>query len=193
MKPRSGNQVSSSEVKEFHPNIEFHANTLARSRYTFPILVLIVITGFDLLTKDVAVTFWKGTAGMPVIEQIISFDYEESSEGIFQLGKDLPPEVKRPLYVSAGIIGFVFICWLAFRLHVSTTGMYGLVFVTAGAAGNIGYRIVRGYLISFIHLRTGAYDWPIFNLADLYLDIGLALMLIDVIYIRWKARESQKI
>ena len=167
--------------KQIISHIEFHADTLSKSRYTMPTLTLIVSTGFDLLTKDYAFTFWRGSSGVTVIENFLRFDYEENREGLFHISSILPEAIRQPFYIGAGIIAFLFVCWFAYRLHISKAGMYGIMFIAAGATGNIGYRIFRGYLVSFIHFYHDEFHWTIFNLADVYIDVGLSLMIIDII------------
>jgi signal peptidase II len=42
----------------------------------------------------------------------------------------------------------------------------------AGAAGNVIDRLARGYVIDFIHLS----HWPIFNVADALIILGLVAL-----------------
>ena len=51
----------------------------------------------------------------------------------------------------------------------------GLVLLLAGTAGNLRDRIERGAVIDFLDLQLpGGIRWPAFNLADLYLALGVA-------------------
>jgi signal peptidase II len=49
--------------------------------------------------------------------------------------------------------------------------LVALVLVTAGAVGNYLDRIVRGYVVDFVHLK----HWPVFNVADVYITAGYAV------------------
>ena len=51
-------------------------------------------------------------------------------------------------------------------------------FILAGAIGNLFDRVFRGYVIDFIDLKF----WPVFNLADTFIIIGVVLFL----YYLWK-------
>ncbi|HEY0709649.1 MAG TPA: signal peptidase II [Polyangia bacterium] len=60
----------------------------------------------------------------------------------------------------------------------------GLVAILAGAAGNLRDRIMRGGVIDFIDIQPpGGVPWPAFNLADLYLAVGLVLCCLGL----WRA------
>lgn len=57
-----------------------------------------------------------------------------------------------------------------------------LITVTAvlagGAAGNLIDRILRGYVVDFIYFSL--IDFPVFNVADIYVCGGIALVLIVI-------------
>lgn len=50
--------------------------------------------------------------------------------------------------------------------------------VIGGALGNLIDRIIRGYVIDFISIKIGNYNFPIFNIADSLIVIGIFLLLI---------------
>jgi signal peptidase II len=53
----------------------------------------------------------------------------------------------------------------------------GLIFILSGAASNMIDRTVQGCVIDFIDLKF----WPVFNLADTYITIGIVIFLISKI------------
>ena len=50
-------------------------------------------------------------------------------------------------------------------------------FVLAGALGNLYDRIFYGYVIDFIEFHYKNFYWPIFNIADIAISIGIILLL----------------
>tara|TARA_B110000914_G_scaffold114067_1_gene99760 strand:+ start:574 stop:801 length:228 start_codon:yes stop_codon:yes gene_type:complete len=52
-----------------------------------------------------------------------------------------------------------------------------LSFILAGALGNLYDRIFLGYVIDFIEIHYGNFYWPIFNIADISISIGVILLL----------------
>ncbi len=50
-----------------------------------------------------------------------------------------------------------------------------LPLILAGAIGNVIDRIVRGCVVDFIHLHAGNHSFPIFNVADSLITIGVCL------------------
>ena len=63
----------------------------------------------------------------------------------------------------------------------------GLSLVMAGALGNLIDRVRLGYVIDFLHVHYGdAWHFPIFNMADVAINIGVALILIDAFLLESK-------
>ena len=50
-------------------------------------------------------------------------------------------------------------------------------FVIGGAIGNLYDRILYGYVIDFIEIHYDSFYWPIFNIADIAISIGIILLL----------------
>ena len=50
--------------------------------------------------------------------------------------------------------------------------------ILGGALGNLIDRIIRGYVIDFISIKIFKYNFPVFNLGDTFICIGVFLLLI---------------
>ena len=50
--------------------------------------------------------------------------------------------------------------------------------IIGGSLGNLIDRIVRGYVVDFISIKLGSYNFPIFNIADTLIVVGVFLLLI---------------
>lgn len=54
-----------------------------------------------------------------------------------------------------------------------------LTLVLAGALGNMIDRLLLGWVIDFIHFRSGSFDFPVFNLADTFVVVGGILLFLS--------------
>jgi signal peptidase II len=57
---------------------------------------------------------------------------------------------------------------------------WALAFVAGGAVGNLIDRIYYGVVTDFILWRYKTHEWPVFNVADIVLVVGVGLMFIDI-------------
>ncbi len=69
--------------------------------------------------------------------------------------------------------------WLT-RLKPSERWMaVTLSLILGGAIGNVFDRIAYGYVIDFIDVYYQTWHWPVFNIADCAISVGVLMMLID--------------
>ncbi len=78
--------------------------------------------------------------------------------------------------VALGIVGF-----MANWLHKADQKALaiGLGLVIGGAIGNVIDRIVHGAVKDFLDFYVGGWHWPAFNLADSFISVGVALIVLD--------------
>jgi signal peptidase II len=88
-------------------------------------------------------------------------------------------------FVLIGVILLVVMVTASFYLGRGSLVLnLALAFLTGGVLGNLVDRLHTGYVIDFLDFRV----WPVFNVADSFICIGMALL----IYILLFARESRK-
>jgi len=63
----------------------------------------------------------------------------------------------------------------------------GLALILGGAIGNITDRLLYEGVIDFISLHAGGYYWYIFNLADIWISLGVGLILFDAFFAHKKS------
>jgi len=54
-----------------------------------------------------------------------------------------------------------------------------LSLILGGAVGNIIDRVIYGYVIDFLDVYYQSYHWPVFNIADSAITLGVSLMLYE--------------
>lgn len=138
---------------------------------------LFVLVGCDHVTKYAAKSQLEGAPGRQVIRGVLNLQYVENTDVAFNLLRWVPETVRRPLLITTGGIAMLGLVALAVtsafgRARLRSMGGVALLLVTAGAVGNGLDRLVRGYVVDFVRLP----HWPVFNVADVYVTAGAALL-----------------
>lgn len=77
-------------------------------------------------------------------------------------------------------IGFSLFMVVLLRSHASQRLFcLALAFLIGGALGNVLDRIWHGYVVDMIDFHIGYWHFPVFNLADAALTLGVILLLLD--------------
>ena len=58
----------------------------------------------------------------------------------------------------------------------------GLSFILGGALGNLVDRIIHGKVTDFIDWYYHNHHWPAFNIADSFISVGVALLIIEGLF-----------
>jgi signal peptidase II len=130
-----------------------------------------------------------------VIDEHLRFRYAENPGAAFGLFRNFPPNVRGPLFHMVSLAAIVLIVWFFRKLSGKPDekwALWALPLILGGAIGNYIDRIARGFVIDFIeaHWKDRAY-WPTFNIADMAISIGVALLLFDSFVRREPKKTSQ--
>ena len=80
-------------------------------------------------------------------------------------------------FIALGFIVFYFFKDKAFIFRLA------LVFLMSGAVGNLIDRILYGKVVDFLDFYIFKYDFPVFNVADICVNIGTILLIIYLLFI----------
>ena len=94
------------------------------------------------------------------------------------------------LYNLLTLIIFIVIL-LVFYFLIKSTGFekYALIFIFSGALGNIYDRLIYKAVPDFLDFHVGNFHWFIFNVADIFITLGVFFMImIEIFYIKKKKK-----
>lgn len=81
------------------------------------------------------------------------------------------------------VIVLIALCYFYFKEAADNLLMQsGLILIFAGAIGNFIDRLFRGNVVDFIDTKIINYDFPIFNVADSCLTIGVFILLYELLF-----------
>lgn len=150
---------------------------------TVSVVLAIVVVGTDQLTKRWAVSSLSGRPPRHVL-WTLQWNLTHNSGMAFSTGQGIGPLI--------GIIAMVVVLWLAWSSRKLTGRLPAVAagLVAGGALGNLADRLFRGdqllhgSVIDFIDFQW----FPIFNVADMAIDVGGALFLLWTLLAQRKGR-----
>ncbi len=156
-------------------------------------LALLAIVTVPVLVLDQAIKFYVQAhmrlyQSIAVIPNWLDITYTRNPGAAFSLFVNLPGWFRTSfLFALSAVAIMVLLVLLARRAELNANSI-SLALILAGAAGNLIDRATHGEVIDFIDVHYYAYHYPIFNIADCAITIGVALILAVPLLVR---RESQ--
>ncbi|MBQ9534794.1 MAG: signal peptidase II [Clostridia bacterium] len=134
-----------------------------------------------IVILDQLVKYWARAhlmqGSMEVIEGVFRLRYTENTGAAFSILQG-----QRTLFLIITAVMVVGIVWLlcsgAFKGKI---GNLALAMVLGGAVGNFIDRLLRGYVVDMFDFCL--INFPVFNVADVFINVGGALLIIYLVFI----------
>lgn len=152
------------------------------------LLGLAGLLAVDQLTKLAASVFLKQGGPLAVIPGVFQFQYLENRGAAFGMLENM-----QWIFVLFALAITAAAFW--FYLRIPPKRRFGIlrvlcVTLSAGALGNMIDRLFHGYVIDFLYFVL--IDFPIFNVADIYVCVSTAALLISLLFY-YKEEDFQQI
>ena len=159
--------------------------------FTWYLLSLVVVI-IDQWTKWLAETKLTFHEPVPVIEPFLNWTLAYNYGAAFSFLADAGGWQKWFFSGLALLMSLFLIGYLIKAPRKATLLSLGLALVLGGAVGNLIDRLLHGHVIDFIHVHNAdVWHYPIFNIADMGISIGVAMIVIDMLFLE-KKREMPR-
>lgn len=152
---------------------------MGRMKMWIAALVAAAFIAIDQITKYLALIRLKPVGSITFIDGFMDFTFVENRGVAFGMFSGQKWFIL--LLTGAIVAVLVYYYW-----KLPKTREYGwvrgaMVLVLAGALGNMIDRIFRGYVVDFFEFTF--FDWPVFNVADIYVVVGVILLAILILFV----------
>lgn len=148
----------------------------------------VVLVLADQFTKMLADTYLKNRAGIPLIEGVFELAYVENRGAAFGMLQN-----QRIFFLVLTVVALVALVYLYSKIPAEKK-FYPLsvtvIFLIAGAVGNMIDRTLNGYVIDFLYFKL--IDFPVFNVADIYVTVS-CFVLIFLLLLFYKEEDLDRI
>jgi signal peptidase II len=141
---------------------------------TLPLLVL------DQVSKLYVAAHMQLYENIPIIPHWLAITYTLNPGAAFSIFTDLSPAIRLWFLVSLEAAASIVLLVLIVRSERFNMTVLAFALILAGALGNLIDRGVRGRVIDFIRVHYYSLNYPIFNVADSAITVGVVLIILGM-------------
>ncbi|MBP5153879.1 MAG: signal peptidase II [Lachnospiraceae bacterium] len=141
-------------------------------------VLIAALVFLDQWTKQLAVANLKGKDFLVLIPGVLELGYVENRGMAFGLLQDARIFFLVVTTIALGLFLFILIRLPADKRFRPLR--LGLLFMVAGAVGNMIDRVVQGYVVDFVYIKL--VNFPLFNVADCCVTITAVLLFIVLVF-----------
>ena len=144
--------------------------------YSFTIILLDQLSKFLILNK---LDFEKS---INIIPNLLNFTLVKNKGAAFSLFNDSTTI----LAIISVLASFLIVIFILKSLQSSYWNSIGLAYLLGGTVGNGIDRVIKGYVVDFLEIVP--INFPIFNFADISINIAVIFFIIDIVRTKYKSK-----
>lgn len=143
-----------------------------------PLLVGAAVVAVDQATKWIAQRGLARGESVSVVGDFFRLTHVQNPGGAFGLFRE-----SGSMFTLLSVAAVIFLFWTVRRYPARAVGMrFALGLVLGGALGNLIDRVRTSRVVDFFDVGFGDLRWPVFNVADVAVVVGVGLFLL----VSWK-------
>ena len=139
------------------------------------IIIAIICFLIDFISKLLVINNLEVGTGITIIPEFFSISYIRNTGAAWGM-------LSNGTLVLA-IVSIVFLILAIKYIYdlksISKLSMFSYGMFIGGIVGNLIDRVFRNYVIDFLNFNIFGYDFPVFNIADCFIVISIALIVIE--------------
>lgn len=155
--------------------------TLLR-KFSVPIVSALLLGAADQASKVWAVRNLPLFEPRVLVDGFFDLVHVRNTGVAFSLLSTLDHRWVHPFLILATVLAMGAVLAYIAYLPCRGTAPVGLGLILGGAIGNLIDRARLGYVVDFIDLHWRGHHWPTFNVADIGISVGIALLVIDMVF-----------
>ena len=147
-------------------------------RVGFALISFILLILFDQWTKSLAVANLMNQEPFVIVKDVFQLRYLENRGAAFGMMQG-----QQTFFVISALIAVAVITYVYFKLPWEKRFhplRAVVLFIAAGAVGNLIDRLVLGYVVDFFYFEL--IDFPIFNVADIYVTCATVILALLILF-----------
>lgn len=140
------------------------------------VMLSILFLALDQISKIIATTFLKLNTSIKIIKNFFYLTLCQNEGAAWGLFKN-----SKYIIIIGTIVAIILIYHFVYVFKENKRNNIAFGLLIGGLLGNLVDRIIFGYVRDFLDFYIFKYDYPIFNIADICIVIGIFLLIIAII------------
>lgn len=140
----------------------------------------------DLVSKQLIIRLIDLSESIKIIPNFFYLTYVRNEGAAFSIFEN-----QHVLILLVTFFALFFINNYLTKQKINKIESFSYSLITGGILGNLFDRIVYGYVIDFFDFRFGSYHYPVFNLADTFIVVGVIILMIYS-FCEWRKENGNK-
>ena len=140
------------------------------------LIISLILFIIDIVSKIIIKSNLKLYESIILIPNFFSLTYVINDGAAFSI-----LEGKQILLIILGILVLIFLIYYIFKEELTNYKVIYYSLLIGGISGNLYDRIIYNGVRDFLDFKIFGYNYPIFNIADSFIVIGVGLIIIEVI------------
>ena len=136
-------------------------------------LCVFVVLVIDQLIKYIVIRNMHLHQSIALIPDVLHLTYIQNQGAAFGIFYG-----QRVFLTSVGFLVIAIMIYYHYLIKVRDFTQFSLALILGGSFGNMFDRVLRSYVIDYVDIRV----WPIFNFADVMINIGVALIILNALF-----------
>jgi len=143
---------------------------------TIPVILL------DQATKLFVQAHMALYESIAIIPNYLDITYTLNPGAAFSMLADAPPWLRKMFLLSMACAAIIVLAVMIVRADRVSISSVAFALIMGGAIGNLIDRAIRGRVIDFMRAHYYDLNYPIFNVADSAISIGVALIILTAFF-----------
>jgi signal peptidase II len=152
-----------------------------RHKYIWVGSIIGTVLALDQFTKYLVEKHMRMFEVIPVIRGFFNLTRVRNKGAAFSLFSTAPDGFRSAFFISVSLVAVAVIA-IMIRKANDRLLVVSFALIAGGAVGNLVDRVRFGEVVDFIQWYVKSWYWPSFNVADSAITVGVALLVIDMLF-----------
>ena len=142
--------------------------------YLVYLIAICIFTLLDQLSKKQIVDYLKLGEKIEIIKNFFNITHVRNYGAGFSILQNARLFLSLVSIIAIGVLAYLLVTTK--KKNTLTTISY--LMVISGALGNLLDRLRQGYVVDFLDFKIFGWDYPVFNVADIFITVGCFLLIL---------------